>query len=294
MSLWRPGACWLAPEPEPPLAFLPSRLWIIGLGNLGQAFAWLLACLPFSPVSRPVLLLQDFDSMTPANLSTSLLTSDGDAHRKKTRVLAQWLELRGFDTILEERRFGKWTLRTSDEPGAALCGVDNALARASLETAGFGLIVEAGLGAGPQGFRHMFMHTFPGSRSAAEIWSNAAAAPSRSVEEMPAYQALRQRGRDNCGLTQLASRTVAVPFVSLTAGCLVLSELLRRLHGGVALEVASLSLLSLDDIEVVSSQALPYSFGHLPVATRTSAAENEQDHVKESNLIPATVLPTSA
>ena len=32
---------------EPALAYLPSRLWLIGLGNLGQAFAWLLAALPY-------------------------------------------------------------------------------------------------------------------------------------------------------------------------------------------------------------------------------------------------------
>ena len=28
-------------------SYLPSRLWLIGLGNLGQAFSWLLACLPY-------------------------------------------------------------------------------------------------------------------------------------------------------------------------------------------------------------------------------------------------------
>ena len=37
---------------------------------------------------------------------------------------------------------------------------------AALEKAGFGLIVEAGLGAGPQGFRNISMHTFPASRTA--------------------------------------------------------------------------------------------------------------------------------
>jgi hypothetical protein len=46
LSLWRPGADWRAADPsEPALAYLPSKLWLIGLGNLGQAFAWLLASL---------------------------------------------------------------------------------------------------------------------------------------------------------------------------------------------------------------------------------------------------------
>ena len=55
-------ADWLAGDPsEPALAFLPSRLWLIGLGNLGQAFAWLLACLPYGDRSRVDVVLQDFD-----------------------------------------------------------------------------------------------------------------------------------------------------------------------------------------------------------------------------------------
>jgi hypothetical protein len=53
LSLWHPGADWLAGDPtEPPLTFLPSRLWLIGLGNLGQAFAWLLTCLPYGDRSN--------------------------------------------------------------------------------------------------------------------------------------------------------------------------------------------------------------------------------------------------
>ena len=57
----------------------------------------------------------------------------------KTRVLAEWLEARGFRTVLEERRFGEWIRRAQEEPGVALCGVDNALARASLERLGSAL-----------------------------------------------------------------------------------------------------------------------------------------------------------
>jgi hypothetical protein len=285
LSLWRPGAEWQSPDAtEPRVAYLPSRLWIIGLGNLGQAFAWLLGCLPYAADAPPLLVLQDFDAVTPANESTSLLTSPRDVRRKKTRVVADWLEARGFSTVIEERRFGPWTQRTPEEPGAALCGVDNALARAALEQAGFGLVVEAGLGAGPQGFRSIFLHTFPASRAAADIWS----APGRSaagVEHMPAYEALRRGGMDGCGLAQLASRTVAVPFVSLTAGCLVVSELLRRLHAGPATELASLSMLSLADVEAVALQAPPYAFGHVPVSPPAAAppVAMPPDHVHRAD-----------
>lgn len=259
LSLWQPGINWLASDPtEPRLTFLPSRLWLIGLGNLGQAFAWLLACLPYADRSQIVLMLQDFDRIAPSNESTSLLSAVTNVGQLKTRAVSEWLEARGFHTLLEERRFGHWTQRTADEPNVALCGVDNGFARAELESAGFELVVEAGLGAGPQAFRSISLHSFPGSRSAKEIWSRTLSESSTNIEEMPAYQELRRNGMDGCGLHQIASRTVGVPFVGLVAGALVISELLRRLHGGNNFELASGSVAVLDDFETVAMPARSY------------------------------------
>jgi hypothetical protein len=271
LSLWRPGQDWLAADPsEPALAYLPSRLWLIGLGNLGQAFAWLLAGLPYEDTGEVQLLLQDFDRIAPSNDSTSVLSFIRDIGRRKSRIVADWLEARGFDTLLEERRFGPWTQRAEDEPGAALCGVDNALARAALDEGGFDLVVEAGLGAGPQAFRSISMHTFPASRSAAEIWSRQVSLAADSYEDQPAYRALKEAGMDPCGLAQLASRTVGVPFVGLIAGCLVISELLRRLNGGVALEFISGSVATLEDFESGALQAAAYAAGHVPAKAPTA------------------------
>jgi hypothetical protein len=267
LSLWDPGRDWLSADPtEPVLISLPSRLWIIGLGNLGQAFAWGLAALPYEDRSLVELVLNDFDCIAPSNESTSLLSYKADVGRKKTRVVAEWLEERGFSTFLEERRFGEWIVRSSDEPSVALCGVDNALARATLEKPGFGLIVEAGLGGGPEAFRSISVHTFPASRSAEEIWSKQVGQGETNVEDMPAYRSLKRKGLDSCGLAQLASRTVGVPFVGAIAACLVLSELLRRLHGGRAYELVSNSVSALENAEVVPISSKAYAFGHLPVA----------------------------
>lgn len=239
LSLWRPGSDWLASDPtEPALAYLPSRLWLIGLGNLGQAFAWLLASLPYEDRKQVQFVLQDFDRIALSNDSTSLLSFIANVGYKKSRVVAEWLEARGFETCLEERRYGSWTRRAEHEPGAALCGVDNAQARAALEQAGFELVVEAGLGAGPNAFRSMSIHTFPASRSADKIWSRHAL---------------------------LASRTVGVPFVGLIAGCLVIAELLRRLHGGVSLEFASGSVAALKILNAVLCTRHPMPAGMYPL-----------------------------
>lgn len=271
LSLWHPGADWLIVDPtEPPLEFLPSRLWVIGLGNLGQAFAWLLACLPYGNFSEIELLLQDFDRIALSNESTSILSFKADVGQRKSRVVSDWLEARGFNTILEERRFGDWTRRTADEPGVALCGVDNAYARAALEKAGFDLVIEAGLGAGPHAFRSISMHSFPASRSAEWMWSRHVGQANHSLEGMPAYLAMKHDGMDSCGLTLLASRSVGVPFVGLIASTLVIAELLRRLQGGEGLELASGSVSALEDFETAFMPAQPYAGSYI-LATQPPA-----------------------
>ena len=73
----------------------------------------------------------------------------------------------------------------------------------------------------------------------------------------------RIAGADACGLTQLASRTVGVPFVGLTAGAMVIAELLRRLNGGMALELIAGSVAALDAVESVLTEGAPYAFGHV-------------------------------
>jgi hypothetical protein len=53
--------------------------------------------------------------------------------------------------------------------------------------------------------------------------------------------------------------------VGLIAGVLVVAELLRRLHGGAAFELAAGSASALEAFETVAMQADPYAFGHVPV-----------------------------
>lgn len=41
ISLWRPDVPWRAPDAVgPSLEVLPEKMWLLGLGHLGQAFAW--------------------------------------------------------------------------------------------------------------------------------------------------------------------------------------------------------------------------------------------------------------
>jgi hypothetical protein len=147
--------------------------------------------------------------------------------------------------------------RTTDQP------------RADLDKPGFKLVIEAGLGAGPGGFRNFSVHTFPSSRRLDEIWPRSTQESTIDVSSMPAYKALRNSGIDACGLAQLASRTVGVPFVGLIAGALAVAEPLRRLHGAEGFELVSGSVLNLEDIVQARVPFAPYAFGHAGVCARS-------------------------
>jgi hypothetical protein len=259
LSLWHPepDVSWLAvTDPGPVLTRLPAKLWVIGLGHLGQAYLWTLGLLPYAKPNDVELVLQDYDCVAEANDSTSVLTTLDLLGERKTRVLAQWCEQRGFRTALVERHFADDFRVSADEPPVALCGVDNALARAALEDVGFGRIIEAGLGAGPQEYLAFQVHTFPAQRSARWHWGGGEQA--RAIEAVlarPAYRALHDAGVDECGVTTLAGRTVGAPFVGVTTAALVVAELLRMLLGGKRYEVIDGSLRSLEHRRTVLTEA---------------------------------------
>lgn len=248
LSLWDPAADlnWLEYDPsESQIACLPSRLWLIGLGHLGQAYLWGLGLLPYKEPENLSLVLQDIDEITPSTESTSILSDAAMAGQKKTRAMATWAERRGFATALHERRFDDKFRRQDDEPAIALCGLDNVLGRRALDQVGFDLIVEAGLGRGQQNFRTIYLHTLPGSRSAKEIWKSATSP--QTTEDRPAYKKmLKNRELDRCGVTLLAGKAVGAPFVGTVAATLVLSQVLRLLHGESLYQLIDLDLLSVE------------------------------------------------
>lgn len=245
VSLWRPDAIkdwWKSEYDGPRIAYLPSKLWLIGLGHLGQAYLWGLSLLPYPRPEEVELVLQDIDVITASTLSTSILSDKAMIDKKKTRAIANVIEARGFRTTIVERKFDE-TLRTQpDDPQVALCGVDNVLARRALCDAGFKFVVEAGLGSGAKDFRAIRIHTFPGTKDPRALWTPT---DERVIQaDAPAYGDLKARGLDQCGVTMLAGKAVGAPFVGMTAAAFGLAEVLRLLHGGVLFAVHDLDLKS--------------------------------------------------
>ena len=171
LSLWEPRCDWREESAHGEACrYLPKRLWLIGLGHLGQAYAWALALLPYKDRSAVDLVLQDFDSIVKANGSTGMLSDDSLVGQKKTRVVSGRLEALGFNTNITERYFDSATRRSVNEPSVALVGVDDPAPRRHLEGAGFDLIVDAGLGGGPRNYLDILIHSFPSGMEAADAF----------------------------------------------------------------------------------------------------------------------------
>lgn len=254
LDLWRLERGWRRGECAAPLDRLPSAAWLVGLGNLGQAYLWTLGMLPYRG-QAPELTLQDFDVLAPSNRSTSLLTTPDVFGMRKARAMASWAEARGFRTTIVERNFDADFRVAAREPSVALIGVDNALARQSIEKVGFARIIEAGLGGGPQDFLGIDMHTFPASKPAADIWRDVAA--SQVDIAQPAYSAMLESSKDPCGTVRLAGRTIGAPFVGAVAAALVVAELVRLTLGGGRHEMVSCHLRDLGGKFIVKGAPWP-------------------------------------
>jgi len=251
LNLWQPGTDWRTASDAPSLSRLPSSAWLVGLGNLGQAYLWTLGFLPYGG-NAAELVLQDFDVLAISNLSTSLLTVPGLVGRKKARAMAEWAESRGFRVSIIERAFAPDFKVGSNEPPVALVGVDNALARQGIEDVGFARIIEAGLGRGPQDYLGIDVHTFPASQPAHDIWRDTGGAGEEISQ--PAYQALLARTGDRCGTVRLAGRSIGAPFVGAAAAALVISEMLRLTMGSGRNEMISCHLRDISAKSVITGE----------------------------------------
>jgi len=240
MSLWRPDLNWLLTEAEgPELEFLPTKLWMLGLGHLGQAYLWNFSLLPYENPGDVEFMLQDFDRVVSGNYTAGLLCEDHNVGQKKTRICSDWLEQRKFTTTITERRFDALTKRAPTEPPIACCGFDKAEPRMILEQAGFDLIVECGLGSDAYRFDRLILHTFPnGPKKPDEIWK----VDPEAQPDAKLLEAFKQK--DDCGIVAetLAKKAIASSFVGALAGSFVAAEIVKGLHGGVRCDAIQIHL----------------------------------------------------
>jgi hypothetical protein len=267
LSLWRPELDWTADDAKGvELDYLPSSLWLLGLGHLGQANAWTIGLLPFADRSVIEVMLQDRDAIVAANEVTSMLLDDRKPGQWKTRLVSRRLEACGFKTRVIERLFDQHQRVQAAEPTVALAGFDNPQARRHLSDAGFSLVVDAGLGGGHDSYLDIMLHSFPGSRRSTDVdlWKAARPSAQPLVDNAPAYQRMLQEGGDRCGVLDLAGASVGSAFVGCAAAALAVAEVCRAVVAGPRYEVLDLSLRNPARVRVVEDPApAPYAGGYV-------------------------------
>lgn len=245
INLW-PTATEDEEAPSFAEVFLPGAVWLIGLGNLGQAFLWALAALPYADPRSVSLILQDQDKISEENWATSVLVKDGTYGVLKTRAGEQWALAKGFDVRRIDRRLVATDRLWDDAPRVALSGVDKIEPRKYLAGVGFDCIVDVGLGRTANDFDRYRISIFDSNRPIDKHFADQKDRP--SDEAMPieeAYQRLEEEiGR--CGMAQVAGASVAAPYVSALAAAIAISRLIAVTSGCEcpSNEVGKLSSLS--------------------------------------------------
>jgi hypothetical protein len=223
LSAWDPAE----PLTGSALRFLPKHLWLLGLGNLGQATMFVASLLPFPDPADVLLMFQDYDRSGPENLQTQILTGHDWIGRPKARALADWAEGQGFRPAITERRFRESSFIGADEPRIGLIGVDRLEPR-RWASARFDVSIDAGLGASAGEIFDIRLHAFPGRREASTAW------PVPDDDGEPVLNAglrkLVDQGRlDTCGAVTLAGQSLGVPSTAVAAAALQFGQLCRML-----------------------------------------------------------------
>lgn len=238
ISLWAPelGEQGMQqPGPCSRQVHLPTALWLIGLGNLGQSYLWSLTLLPYPRPEDVLVFLQDDQHIGKENWGTSVLVQRGRYGILKTRVAEEWATGRGFQVRRIDRRLDRYLMRSDAEPGIALAGLDSMTARRLLGRRGFEYIIDAGLGARVTDYRKFRINVFDSTRNPADHFQGVedeTAQVAKELMQLPTYQELAQsRGDGGCGAAILAESSVAVPFVSAIVGTLVVTQAIRIASG---------------------------------------------------------------
>ena len=244
VNLWPVGAGEVAPHFAE--VFLPGAIWLIGLGNLGQAFLWTLAALPYANPANVSLVLQDYDKISEENWATSVLVKEEIYGVLKTKIAEQWALDKGFDVRRVDRRLLSSDRLDNSDPRLALSGVDKVEARKLMAKVGFDCIIDAGLGRTASDFDRYRVTVFDHIRSIDRHFAEQKDEPiEEAILEGKAYQRLEAEiGR--CGTVEIGGASVAAPYVSALAAAVATSRAIAVASGCEcpANEVGRLSFLA--------------------------------------------------
>ena len=204
--------------------YLPAAFWLIGLGNLGQAYLWAVAALPYTNPGEVSLVLQDYDRVSEENWATSILVRDETYGLLKTKVGEAWAERKGFSVRRVDRKLLPGDRLDQGDPTLALSGVDKLAVRESMAKTGFACVVDAGLGRDARTFDQYRVTIFQEPARMATHFSglNDPKAPVEAPAAAAYQTLLAEVGQ--CGTVEIAGAAIATPFVSAIAAAVAISR----------------------------------------------------------------------
>jgi len=237
LSLWRPDLHWLDHEAiGSEIKYFPKKIWLLGLGHLGQAYVWAISLFSFSEPNQLTVMLQDTDIVKPANIDTGLLSDSDSCEKKikKTRLCSKWLEDRHIDTNICERYFDESFNPTDVESDILISGLDSVETRRILNTDKFKNILDCGLGGNKSNFDSIsFYNLGISDLKPEEIWKTTDNS-SDNPESKKLYSNIFACGEYDKG--------IGASFIGGIASTLVLSEILRAYNGGIAVPHVRMSV----------------------------------------------------
>jgi hypothetical protein len=243
LNLWEPGGLAIGPA----LAYAPAAWWLVGLGHLGQANAWVLSWLHYRERGQVEVVVQDIQTTEPGNgnYSTGLLVPRDLPQQPKTRLVVAALDHCGYTTRIVERRLTERFARDDADLHVALLGVDNLPTRRLTSAIGWHMAIDAGLGTALD-YTSILIRRFPAAIPSHDVpsWQHT---PAPTTPDTQAFADLATK-TDTCGLAQVAGTAVGAVFVGTVTACLVIAEAVRELHGGVGHDVIVCDLRDPADI----------------------------------------------
>jgi hypothetical protein len=234
ISLWEPGSAE-ADSAGPASYILPHALWLIGLGNLGQAYLWCLSWLPYADPGKLHLTLQDFDKVSKENWGTSILVQRGNYGMLKTRAAEDWALSKGFSVNRIDRPMDEDLRRHPTDPSIALVGLDKIAARRALGAPGFKHIIDAGLGSTLRNFRDFRITVFGKGDDPKAHFRGVKDRDRENLESvlgLPSYKKLLMQSEDGkCGALILAGQPIVLPFISALTAALAIAQVIRLESG---------------------------------------------------------------
>ncbi|RYU94651.1 ThiF family adenylyltransferase [Emticicia agri] len=211
----------------PEKIYLPSKIWSVGLGHLGQAYLWIISLLKSKQDYE--ILLQDYDKLGIENLGAQILSFESQINKSKARICAEFLEKVGVDSIIMEKKFIE-----SDQQDESLkdfevllTGLDNIQSRQKIDTDRFKICLDGATNGKLINFDSFtFRNLTLSQRKPSDIWQENQT--SNEILHENLYRMVEEKG--GCGI--LTNVGISTPFVGLFGASILISELIKMMNKG--------------------------------------------------------------